>query len=78
MVNTKLMTKKEIAWLNAHNKRCYELVGPLVDEKTRKWLERETKPIGKGWIEPPTWMKIFVTTAAVLLVTGLVATGQKK
>jgi len=78
MVNIKLMTKKEIAWLNDHNKRCFDLVSPYLESKQKKWLEKETKPIGKHWIPKNKYFKFFVTGAAASVIVGLIYLAQKK
>lgn len=78
MVNIKLMTKKEIEWLNSHNKRCLNLVGPHLNAKQKQWLERECKPLGKHWIGQNRFMKIFATGAAAALVVTLVYAAQRR
>ena len=45
LIEPGLMEVSERAWFNRYHARVYETVGPLVDEKTRKWLEKATKPI---------------------------------
>ncbi|MBD1547429.1 aminopeptidase P family protein [Roseibium aggregatum] len=45
LVEVSLLTTGERDWLNGYHKRVFEMVGPLLDEKTRTWLEGVTKPI---------------------------------
>lgn len=40
-----LLTKEEIAWLNAYHAKVWEKTGPLVDGDAKAWLEAATKPI---------------------------------
>jgi Xaa-Pro aminopeptidase len=45
------MTPEEIGWLDAYHERVRETLSPLVDERTRAWLEaatRPTSPEGRG------------------------------
>ncbi|MGB8366601.1 MAG: aminopeptidase P family protein [Rhizomicrobium sp.] len=45
LVEPKLMTTDERAWLNAYHARVRETLGPLVDDKTRNWLDHATRAI---------------------------------
>jgi Xaa-Pro aminopeptidase len=45
LVEPKLMTADEIAWLDRYHARVREVIRPLVDNRTRQWLERATKAI---------------------------------
>ncbi|KZL21463.1 putative peptidase [Pseudovibrio axinellae] len=45
MVDTKLLSEFELNWLNAYHGRVRELVGPLLDEETRAWLDEATRPV---------------------------------
>ena len=45
MVEPELLTAEEKAWLDAYHARVRETIGPLVDAKTRAWLETATAPI---------------------------------
>lgn len=42
-----LMTEEEINWLNDYHARVNAEIGPLVDVKTRTWLEKATVPLDK-------------------------------
>jgi Xaa-Pro aminopeptidase len=46
LVDTGLMSRDEVAWLDAYHRRVREVVGPLVDVDTRAWLEGATRPVG--------------------------------
>jgi Xaa-Pro aminopeptidase len=45
LVDVSLLTADERDWLNDYHKLVLKMVGPLLDEKTRTWLESVTKPI---------------------------------
>ena len=45
LVEPKLLTEEERAWLNAYHKRVRETLSPLVDDETRAWLEKATRAI---------------------------------
>ncbi len=45
LVEPKLLTAEERAWLNAYHARVRETLLPLVDEETRPWLEQATRAI---------------------------------
>jgi Xaa-Pro aminopeptidase len=44
-VDLALLTDAERQWLNAYHARVREVVGPQVDDATRKWLQEATRPI---------------------------------
>ena len=46
LVDVKLMTREEIAWLNAYHKAVWEKLEAKVSPGARKWLKGETKKIG--------------------------------
>lgn len=46
LIDPGLMTLQELDWLNAYHARVRDEIGPLVDDKTRQWLEEVTRPIG--------------------------------
>lgn len=58
MVNESMLTKEEINWIKAHNKRCRDKLLPLIqdDKRAMKWLNREADrgiglaPAGPGGI----------------------------
>ncbi len=45
LLDTGLMTRDEIRWLDAYHARVSAEIGPLVDEPTRAWLARACAPI---------------------------------
>jgi len=45
LVDIQMLTSKERAWLDSYHKRVHEVLGPLVDGPTRKWLELATRPL---------------------------------
>jgi Xaa-Pro aminopeptidase len=42
LVATEMMTAEEVAWLDAYHARVRETLSPLVDARTRTWLEAAT------------------------------------
>lgn len=48
LVEPGMLTAKECAWLDSYHARVREVIGPLVDAPTRKWLEQATRPIGSA------------------------------
>lgn len=40
-----LLSKEEIAWVNAYHAKVWEKIGPQLDGDARTWLEAATKPI---------------------------------
>jgi Xaa-Pro aminopeptidase len=47
LIEPRLLTAEEIAWVDAYHARVATTLGPLVDAETRAWLEQATRPIGK-------------------------------
>jgi len=45
LVEPKILTDEERAWLNAYHARVRETLSPLVDDETRPWLENATRSI---------------------------------
>jgi Xaa-Pro aminopeptidase len=45
LIDPGLMTAKECAWIDSYHRRVHEVIGPLVDAPTRKWLEQATRPL---------------------------------
>ena len=45
LIDAKMLTDAERGWLNAYHARVLKEIGPLVDAKTRAWLEQATAPI---------------------------------
>ncbi len=47
LVDSALLTREELRWLDAYNARVRKELSPLVDAGTRKWLTAATKPLGR-------------------------------
>ncbi len=45
LIDRKLLTKDEIAWLNAYHAKVRAVIAPLLDGPARDWLEAATAPI---------------------------------
>jgi len=45
LIETRMLTSKERAWLDSYHTRVHEVIGPLLDPETRKWLEKATRPL---------------------------------
>ncbi|SDR35972.1 aminopeptidase P family protein [Pseudovibrio sp. Tun.PSC04-5.I4] len=45
MVDIKLLSPFELNWLNTYHARVNELVGPLLGDEARAWLEETTRPV---------------------------------
>jgi Xaa-Pro aminopeptidase len=45
LVEVSLLTEDERDWLNCYHGRVRDVISPLVEEKTRTWLERATRAI---------------------------------
>lgn len=48
LLDMDLLTPRDVKWLDAHHKRCWDLVSPLLAEKDPRalqWLCRETAPL---------------------------------
>jgi Xaa-Pro aminopeptidase len=48
LIAAKLLTREEIAWLDAYHARVRKALAPLVDRPTRRWLKRATRPLAKA------------------------------
>lgn len=46
LVDEKLLSAEELAWLNDYHARVRQEIGPDLDGETRKWLDAATAPIG--------------------------------
>ena len=46
LIDVKLMTREEIAWLNAYHKAVWEKLESKVSPAARKWLKAATKKVG--------------------------------
>ncbi|HEY6860111.1 MAG TPA: aminopeptidase P family protein [Pseudolabrys sp.] len=45
LVDARMLTPKERAWVDSYHARVHEVLGPLVDAPTRRWLAAATKPL---------------------------------
>ena len=45
LIDSALLNRDELDWLNLYHARVRKVIGPLVDEQTRKWLEDATEPL---------------------------------
>jgi len=45
LIEPKLMTADEIAWLDAYHARVAQMIAPLVAADTRAWLDAATRPL---------------------------------
>jgi len=45
LVEPSLLTDSEKGWLNLYHARVRDVIGPLVDDETRTWLDRATRSI---------------------------------
>ena len=45
LIETKMLSSKERAWIDSYHGRVRDLIGPLLDATTRKWLETATRPL---------------------------------
>ena len=45
LIERKLLTPEEVAWLDAYHARVAETLSPLVDMQTRAWLRTATRPL---------------------------------
>ncbi len=46
LIARELLADDEIAWLDAYHARVREVIAPLVNRATARWLEAATAPIG--------------------------------
>jgi Xaa-Pro aminopeptidase len=46
LIDARMLTTKERAWLDSYHERVHEVLAALVDAPTRKWLEKATQPLG--------------------------------
>jgi Xaa-Pro aminopeptidase len=45
LIDTRMLTAKERTWLDSYHRRVNDVIGPLLDDDTRKWLEAATRPL---------------------------------
>ena len=48
LIDVQMLTSKERAWVDSYHERVNEMLGPLVDPPTRKWLEKATQALNVG------------------------------
>jgi Xaa-Pro aminopeptidase len=45
LIDVKMLTAKERNWLDSYHERVRDVISPLVDGETRKWVEKATKAL---------------------------------
>jgi Xaa-Pro aminopeptidase len=45
LIEPRLLTAEEIAWIDAYHARVAATLAPLLDAETRAWLEQATRPL---------------------------------
>jgi Xaa-Pro aminopeptidase len=45
LIVKQLLSKHEIAWVNAYHARVWEKIGPQLDGEAKAWLEAATAPL---------------------------------
>ena len=45
LIDVQVLTSKERAWVDSYHERVNEMLGPLVDPPTRKWLQKATQAL---------------------------------
>ena len=45
LIEVKLLTQGERAWLDAYHARVWKMISPLIDPATRKWLKAATRKL---------------------------------
>jgi len=48
LIEPRLLTPDEIAWLDAYHARVREAIAPQLDTEAAKWLDEATRPIGRS------------------------------
>jgi Xaa-Pro aminopeptidase len=48
LIDASLLSREEIAWLDAYHARVRQALTPLVDATTAMWLDRATRPLAVG------------------------------
>jgi Xaa-Pro aminopeptidase len=48
LIEPSLLDEDETAWLDAYHKRVREVLSPLVDPETARWLAEATQPLGSA------------------------------
>lgn len=44
-IDRERLTEEEVKWLNEYHEKTYELLAYYLDDETRSWLEKATRPI---------------------------------
>ena len=47
LVDSSLLTRDELKWLDAYHATVRRTIGPLVDAATKRWLNSATKPLAR-------------------------------
>ncbi|HEY7997199.1 MAG TPA: M24 family metallopeptidase C-terminal domain-containing protein, partial [Pseudolabrys sp.] len=45
LVDSRLLTAKERNWIDSYHAHVREVLSPLLDEKTRAWLDAAARPL---------------------------------
>jgi Xaa-Pro aminopeptidase len=45
LIDTRMLTAKERHWFDSYHARVHQVIGPMVDNDTRRWLEAATRPL---------------------------------
>jgi Xaa-Pro aminopeptidase len=45
LIDAQMLNRKERAWVDSYHQRVHEVLGPLLDAPTRKWLAAVTRPL---------------------------------
>ena len=48
LIDIRLLTAKERNWIDSYHARVQEVLGPLLDAATRKWLDAACRPLGNA------------------------------
>jgi Xaa-Pro aminopeptidase len=48
LIDAAMLTEKERAWVDSYHERVRDMIAPLVDADTRKWLKDATQPLEPG------------------------------
>jgi Xaa-Pro aminopeptidase len=46
LIDPSLLTRDELAWLNAYHAEVRQRIGPLLKGRDKAWLRQATAPIG--------------------------------
>ena len=45
LIDSRMLTGKERAWVDSYHGRVAELIGPLLDAPTKAWLDAAARPL---------------------------------